>query len=178
MNWRRNLLNVVLFQTAWFAAVLGAARGVLWLGPMAVLLVIGIHLALTDNRTGELKLLAVAGSLGFFFDTALVAAGTFSPIPHLLPTPLSPPWMVSLWVNFAATLNVSLAWLKGKYVAAALFGAIGGPLAYYSGARLGATSGLPSTGGLTVLALGWGVMTPLLVFLAGRLGSGSEIHGR
>jgi|GEM_PF-5871705 len=48
----------------------------------------------------------------------------------------------------------------------AIFGAIGGPLAYYSGAKLGATEALPSLNGILVLAVGWGVMTPLLVWLA------------
>lgn len=159
----RNLLNVALFQGAWFAAVLGAAAGRHWLGPAAVALVVAIHLALTDNRPGETKLLLTAGVLGFFFDTALVAGGVFLPLAHLLPRPFSPLWMVALWLNFATTLNVSLAWLRSRYLLAALFGAVGGPLAYYSGARLGATEALPTTGAMLFLAAGWGVMTPLLV---------------
>lgn len=159
----RNLLNVALFQGAWFAAVLGAAGGRPWLGPAAVALVVAIHLVLTDNRPGETKLLLTAGVLGFFFDTVLVVTGTFLPVPHLLPRPFSPLWMVALWLNFATTLNVSLAWLRSRYLLAALFGAVGGPLAYYSGARLGATEALPTTRAMLVLAAGWGIMTPLLV---------------
>ncbi|NTW78085.1 MAG: DUF2878 domain-containing protein, partial [Syntrophaceae bacterium] len=30
----RKLLNVILFQAAWFTAVLGAARGNEWYGPL------------------------------------------------------------------------------------------------------------------------------------------------
>jgi hypothetical protein len=104
--------------------------------------------------------------LGFLFDTGFVAGGVFTPLQHMLPRPFSPPWMVCLWLNFAATLNVSMAWLRGHYLLAALFGAIGGPLAYFSGAGLGATESLPTMGGLALLALGWGLMTPLLVRLA------------
>jgi hypothetical protein len=74
--------------------------------------------------------------------------------------------MVCLWLNFAATLNVSMAWLRGRFLLAALFGAIGGPLAYYSGAKLGATEALPTSTGMLLLAIGWGIMTPLLVWLA------------
>jgi hypothetical protein len=70
------------------------------------------------------------------------------------------------WYVIAATLNVSMAWLRGRYLLAAIFGAIGGPLAYYGGAELGATEALPSLNGILILALGWGVMTPLLVWLA------------
>jgi len=162
----RKISNFILFQAAWFAAVLGAAKGMPWLGPLAMVPVLGVHLTLAENRSGELKLLVGAGILGFLFDTALVAAGVFMPVANLLPRPFSPPWMVALWLNFAATLNVSLAWLRGHYALAAAFGAVGGPLAYYSGAKMGATEVLPSQGGLLVLAIVWGVMTPVLVWLA------------
>jgi hypothetical protein len=172
----RKLLNVILFQAAWFAAVLGAAEGHCWYGPLAVALAVAVHLALIDERRGELKLLLAAGVLGFCFDTALTYAGVFTPRGDLFPHPFSPPWMVSLWLNFAATLNVSLAWLKGRYLLAALFGAVGGAGAYYSGARLGATLVLPDADGIFILALGWGIMTPLLVWLAKRFsGKGSAI---
>jgi len=162
----RKIINLTLFQTAWFAAVLGAANGVPWLGPLVMVPVMAVHLSLTDDRQGELKLLLAAGVLGFLYDTALVTAGVFSPLLHLLPHPLSPPWMIGLWMNFAATLNVSMVWLRGRYLLAAVFGAIGGPLAYYSGAKLGATEALPSLNGMLLLAVGWAVMTPVLVWLA------------
>jgi len=55
-------------------------------------------------------------------------------------------------VNLATTLNVSMAWLRGRYALAAIFGAFGGPLAYYSGAKLGAMTRLPDSTGLIVLA--------------------------
>lgn len=160
------LLNAVLFQVVWFAAVLGAAWGMAWLGPLVLLPVLAINQAISEDRSGDLKLLVVAGLLGFLFDTTLVAMGVFTPLQQLFPRPCSPPWMIGLWLNFAATLNLSLGWLRERYLLATLFGAIGGPLAYYSGAKLGATETLPTSGGLLILALGWGVMTPLLVRVA------------
>jgi hypothetical protein len=170
----RKAVNVALFQAAWFAAVLGAARGMPWLGPLAMLPTLAVHLLLQEDRQAEVKLLLAAGVLGFIFDTAFVAGGVFTPLQHLFPRPLSPPWMVCLWLNFAATLNVSMAWLRGRYLLALLFGAIGGPLAYYSGARLGATEALPTTAGMLLLAIGWGAMTPLLVWLARIFSSKTE----
>lgn len=162
----RKGINVVLFQAAWFAAVLGAARGMSWLGPLAMVPILAVHLALQDDRRGEVKLLLAAGVLGFGFDSVFVTGGVFTPLQHLFPRPFSPPWMICLWLNFAATLNVSLAWLRDRYLLAAAFGAVGGPLAYYSGARLGATETLPALTGMLLLAIGWGGMTPLLVRLA------------
>ena len=168
MSWR-NVLNAILFQAGWFAAVLGAAKGVPWLGPILLMPVLAVHLHMSTDRKGEMRLLLSAGVAGFIFDSVLAAFGAFTPRPWLLPEPLSPPWMIGLWLNFAATLNYSLGWLRGRPLLAALFGAVGGPLAYYSGARLGATLDGPSLIGLIILALGWGVMTPFLVRLAGKV---------
>ncbi len=164
----RKLLNIILFQAAWFAAVMGASNGNEWYGPMAVALVLLVHFVLIEDRLSELRLLLVTGTLGFCFDTALSVAGIVTPRGHILPHPFSQPWMVSLWLNFAATLNVSLEWLKGRYLLAAIFGAVGGTCAYYSGARLGATLALPDVQGIIILAVGWGIVTPILVWLASQ----------
>ncbi|MRR08077.1 MAG: DUF2878 domain-containing protein [Deltaproteobacteria bacterium] len=165
----RKLLNIILFQGAWFAAVLGAANGKEWYGPLAVTLVLLVHFVLIEDRLSELSLMLVTGTLGFCFDTALSAAGIVTPRGHVLPHPFSQPWMISLWLNLAATLNVSLAWLKGRSLLAAIFGAGAGAGAYYGGARLGATLALPDVQGIIILAVGWGIVTPILVWLAGRV---------
>ena len=167
----RKIINVALFQAAWFAAVLGAAKGIFWLGPLTMIPTLAIHLALQEDRKGEVKLLLAAGLIGFLFDTTFVAGGVFTPLQHLLPRPFSPPWMICLWLNFAATLNVSMVWLRGRYLLATLFGAVGGPLAYYSGAKLGATEALTTSTGMLLLAIGWGIMTPSLVWLANTFNS-------
>jgi Protein of unknown function (DUF2878) len=165
----RKLVNFTLFQASWFIAVLGAAGGNDWYGPLAVAVTLTVHFMLIDDRLGELVLLLVAGTLGFCFDTALSAAGVVTPRGHIFPYPFSQPWMVSLWLNFAATINVSLGWLKRRYLLAALFGAVGGASAYYSGARLGATLSVPDIRGIIILAIGWGIMCPILAWLAVRL---------
>lgn len=167
----RKIINILLFQIAWFAAVLGAANGNEWHGPLAVALVLAVHLALTPDRRGELKLLLAAGILGFCFDTALKAGGIVDPRGDFLPHPFSAPWMVSMWINLATTLNVSLAWLKGRYPLAVIFGGIGGGAAYYGGARMGATVSLPDVQGIMILIVGWGIMMPILVWLAEKFQS-------
>lgn len=165
------IINILLFQIAWFAAVLGAANGNEWYGPLAVALVLAVHLALVQDRLGELKLLLAAGILGFCFDTALKAAGIVDPRGDFLPHPFSAPWMVSMWLSLASTLNVSLAWLKGRCPLAVLFGGIGGGAAYYGGARMGATVSLPDAQGIIILVVGWGIMMPILVWLAEKFQS-------
>ena len=82
---------------------------------------------------------------------------------------LPPPWMIALWANFATTLNLSLAGLQTRPGLAALLGLIGGPLAYWGGAGLGAMTFVAPLPAFIALALGWAVLTPLLLALAATL---------
>jgi hypothetical protein len=69
-----------------------------------------------------------------------------------------------MWVNFALILNVSLRWLRGRYLLGAVLGFFGGPLAYFAGARLGAIRiPEPLALKLLVLALAWALAVPLLL---------------
>jgi hypothetical protein len=52
------IINFIAFQAAWFAAVLGAAHGMPWLGVVAVLLALGLHLVLSPEWRPE-QLLAL-----------------------------------------------------------------------------------------------------------------------
>lgn len=162
----KKIFNFSASQAAWFACVLGAAHGLPWLGPASVAVFLAISLKLSDKPGAELKLYASAVLVGFTFDTVMTSAGFFYPLPHLLPAPWSPLWLIALWPNLAAMLNVSLAWLKGRYLLAAAFGAIGGPMAYYGGAKMGAVVTMPGFSDLLAQGAGWALVTPLLFWLA------------
>lgn len=159
----RKIINIAAFQAGWFAAVLGAANGMPWLGVVAVPVVLSLHLALSTEWRMELLLALGAAGMGFVTDTALIASGAFTPVPYGLPAPGTSLWMVMLWVNLATTMNVSMAWLRGRYKLAALLGAIGGPLAYYSGATLGAMTELPSVQSRAGIGAAWAVAFPVLL---------------
>ncbi len=82
---------------------------------------------------------------------------------------MAPYWIISMWMLFATTLNVSLRWMRGRYFIALIAGAIAGPLAYIGGSKLGGIVFLDRTAGLVALSVGWGVIMPILVMLAERL---------
>lgn len=159
--------NFIGFQIGWFACVLGAAYGFLWLGPavVALLALLNLYERHPSQRLSEVRLLGLACLLGLLLDSLLAAAGVFTFLDRQLPPWLSRPWMVALWANFALTLRSSMAWLQGRYPLAALLGAISGPLAYWAGARLGAVelNGLYS---IFFLAAVWLPTVPLLLWLS------------
>jgi hypothetical protein len=165
----RNLVNIIGFQAGWFAAVLGAGSGMPWIGVIVVPIVLAVHIALSPDRKTEGLLLLSAGAIGFCIDTFLILTGVFTLAPHLLPFPFSPPWMVLLWMDFATAINVSLQKLHGRYVLSTVLGAIGGPFAYYSGAKLGATTSIPGTADLLVISVAWAAAVPALYWIAGKI---------
>ena len=107
--------------------------------------------------------------LGTFLDGLLILLGVFTFTGSALPVWLSPLWLTAMWVNFALTLRVSMSWLLGQYGLGAVMGAVGGPAAYYAGARFGAIefqSSLPAA--LFILAVIWAAAMPLLLYWAGK----------
>jgi len=173
------LLNVGLFQAGWFASVLGAARGLPWLGPVVVAVVLGVHLARSPDRGSEALLLAVALSVGLLAENAMTVAGLYSAAPWPFPGPVAPLWLPAMWVNFATTVNVSLRGLAPYPLVAALLGAVAGPAAYYAGEALGAVRfGAPAWRGLAALAILWGAAIPGFFALARRLAQASRRPNR
>ena len=163
-------LNFALFQVTWFACVLGAAHGVPWAGPLVVAAVAAYHLGRAAEPRGEALLLMLAALIGLAFDSLLVSAGWLTyPAGQWHPL-LAPYWIVAMWIGFATTLNVSMAWLKGRSYLAFVLGAIGGPLAYLGGAKLGGVSFVDTTAALAALAMGWALIMPLLMLAAQQLG--------
>ncbi|MEJ2685897.1 MAG: DUF2878 domain-containing protein [Gammaproteobacteria bacterium] len=161
------LANIALFQVGWFACVLGAANGLGWAGSIAALTVAGLHLGFAHRPRLEMRLLLTAVVLGFAWDSFIAAAGLIAFKGGLTQT-FAPQWIAALWLVFATTLNVSLRWLRQRQWLSALFGAVGAPLAYYAGARLGALSIPDPAIGLGAEALGWALLMPLLMRLATR----------
>lgn len=162
-------LNFVACQAAWFACVLGGANDRALAGTMVVGAVIGLHLALAQRRLPEALLIAVAAVIGLVWDSALVALGLMSYPAGNFAAGLAPYWIVAMWALFATSLNLSMAWLKGRPWLAVPFGAVGGPLAYLAGERLGGLQMPDPVLALGVQALGWAVLLPMLTHLAARL---------
>jgi hypothetical protein len=163
------IVNALLFQVAWFAAVVGAARGMPWLGVLVAAAVAAIHVARARVPGRELALLLVATLLGVAFETALAWSGLLQFDGGALLAGIAPVWMIALWANFATTLNVSLRLLRNRLLPAALLGAVGAPLAYYAGTKLGAVAMPDPRSALVAIAAGWALLTPLLFFGARRL---------
>lgn len=162
------ITNFILFQLAWFACVMGAANNLPWLGVVVTLAALAWHFFHSQHPKSELLLILAALCIGGLFDQFMLAMSWVNYQAHGWDTGLVPVWILALWMAFASTLNMSLAWMQGRHLIAVLFGGSGGPLAYFGAENLGAVS-LTSSTSFIALGVGWAIITPLLLVLADKL---------
>ncbi len=158
--------NFILFQIGWFACVIGAAKQLPWLGVIVVAAIVVWHFSQSKQAKPELILLTLALVIGGIYDQLMLSSGLISYQAHGWLASLVPAWILALWAVFVTVLNVSLRWMRNKWLVAILFGTIGGPLAYMAAEKLGAVSlnNLPAS--YVALAVGWAILTPLLLVLS------------
>ena len=161
------ITNFVLFQLAWFACVLGAAKAMPWAGVGVTFIILGWHFYHAKQARPEVILMLTALFIGAIFDQSMLMLHLIEYQAHGWNTWLVPAWILALWLAFASTLNVSLGWMHDRYPTAVLFGALGGPLAYLAAEKLGAVA-ISSNSAFIALAIGWGIITPLLLHTAKR----------
>ncbi|GGY16355.1 membrane protein [Rhodanobacter panaciterrae] len=162
--------SLIGYQLVWFAAVIGAGRGLAWPGIVGMLLYAACQLAAARHYQADLSLMATAIVLGLLVDGGLMRAGLAS---YATPWPsaaLAPAWILALWATFAMTFTQSLSWLQTRLWLAVLLGGIGGPLAYLSASRGWHVVSFadPAWRGLLWLGIGWALATPALAWLARR----------
>ena len=158
--------NFIGFQIGWFACVVGAAQGYPLVAVAVASIIVILHLLRDNNLYSELCLIISAVFIGIIWESLLLASGWLAYDSSGGASIFAPIWLVAMWALFATTINHSMAWLKNRYFLALLLGAVFGPLAFIAGENLGAVVFLDRTMALTLLAVGWAVLMPLLLWLA------------
>ena len=160
------VINFLAFQIAWLSSVVGGAQQMPWLGPVAVLIALALHLKAARKPFEELLLVLACALIGATFDSMLVAAGWVAYTSGQFSDFIAPYWIITMWMLFATTLNVSMRWLRGKPLLAGFFGAYGGPAAYIAGQALGGITLVSQVPALLALAVGWALIMPVLMWLS------------
>ncbi len=160
------LLNILIYQATWLLCVLGETRGAVLALPL-----LGLHLFLSEKRKADLQIMVMFLAAGLIIDGTLSGVGFFSFAQPATPIPF---WLAVIWLALAILPHNSLAWLKERPLLSALFGAIGGPLAYWAGVRLGvADFNWPLLPSLLLLAVVWAILWTGAMYFAGRMVPGS-----
>lgn len=164
-----NLANFLLFQLLWFGSVIGAANGYAWAGPMCLLVLVLCHFKwIARDSHADMLLMIVCVLLGLSIDTLGSYIGFVDFVLYDV-EPLTPFWLLCLWAGFALTINHSMGWMKGRFVLAAVAGAVFGPLSYYAGWQAGAMQWLQPTLAAVFISISWALVMPSLCLLARRV---------
>ena len=158
--------NLVLFKLGWVACVMLAAAGQPVMATLVVAAVVMAHLATVPVKSKESMLLVSAAVIGMTWESLLVRFGIVSYPGYTDAAALAPYWIVAMWVLFATTINHGLRWIKRSWIVASAAGLIGGPLAFFSGAQLGAVEFSHTLLALVSIGFGWAVLLPTLVLVA------------
>ena len=160
------LLNFLVFQVGWLFTVLLGASHYHWLAPLVSLLTVALHLYQSPQAGQELRLVLLALAIGLLWENLMTLTGVVVYTHGQWFGSFAPLWIVAMWASLATTLNLSLRWLHGRPTLALLLGALGGPLAFLAGERLGAVSFPDPMTAMLVLAMGWALLFDLLFRLA------------
>ncbi len=193
--WFFLLLNAAIFQLGWWSLILFANQALVF-----ALLLLCVQLLLVNPATAQphaenagdehsqlaeqsvkrtgysmktFNAVLIPAVIGIALDAMLHLGGVFE---FDSPSRLLPLWLCCLWGHFAATLGVSLAWLRDlpKWQQA-LFGAVGGAGSYLAAFRLEAVAWpLGQSATFSLLILIWSLLLPLLSYCNLRLEWGAN----
>lgn len=155
------ILNIAIYQAVWFLCIRFGDIGALFSLPL-----LALHLQLSDKRKADVKMMGLLLLAGLVIDGSLNTAGFFKFNAPAYPIPF---WLVIIWIGLATLVHHSLAWLKPRPLLCAVFGALGGPLAYLAGVRMGAAAfnwGLSPS--LIILAAIWASFWPGVMYVAAK----------
>lgn len=161
------IINALGYQAVWFTTLLGAGLGYFWLGFLSSVLFAAIMLVFGGKAKADIRIVTIGLILGIAIDSLFAASGW---IQYAMPWTLvimAPLWIIALWLSFSFTLNHSMEFLRHNYLAASLFGLLGGPLAYWCADRLfnvieyGTDVSLVMSG----LAVAWACVIPAIFYI-------------
>ncbi len=150
------LLNLVVFQAAWFACVLGSKSSHPTLYPVLGFCAV-LGLVIFSKHFGSaFPFLLSSVALGMVGDSLLVRLEllAFYANPTIGGAPL---WMIILWANFGLMLRPLFSWFLENNIRCLLGFSLGGVLAYYSGWQLDALAFTSGWFSALAIMFEWGV---------------------
>ncbi len=103
-----HLINYALYQIGWFACVLRGASHRPWTGFLVAMILVGVHLALSVERSFEVRLVVLATAVGAVVEAMQIATGTYRFTSGTVSDALAPPWLLAMWAQVATTFRFSL----------------------------------------------------------------------
>lgn len=169
-----SLVSYVGFSLLWLIIVLAAFNALLLPALLMLGLWLALHLYYSRDWAVDVWNALITLCIGPLSDTLAMHGGLLGYLGSAPGDLLPPAWIFAHWLNFSLLLNHGLDDFRDRPWLLALIGAIAGPSVYLAGEALGVvTVQAPRAEHLTLLALSWTILLPLLMSLC-QLAHNSE----
>lgn len=165
--------HFLAYYVVWAICIYSAARGYHWIGLLAALgitLVQYLWQSLFKRQYKHLLIFIIyLTAIGFIGDSALTYFNIIQFNANPFPYPLSAPFMIGIWINFAMLFYATLAWFTTRPIMLAILSCVGFVVAYLLGAQIGAAVLIKNTLSLVILGLTWAIVLPIGIVIFNRL---------
>lgn len=160
-----NIINFIMFQTIWFVTAWGMTNNLEYIGIISIIISALVHMKISKQKVNTFVFYLSALIIGIVTDTIFLKTNCIY-IPDHHNIILKKLCLAGLWINFATTFEYSLNWIQKRYLLAMSLAFFGGPLAYYSGSKIGAIE-IYDPAILSYIKIGvlWCVAMALLMFI-------------
>ncbi len=156
------IYDIIGFKICWLLCAFCSVWGNPYLGPIATIVFILLHLFIVKFNKRDIKIVGIAIICGLIIDSLFSIFGFIEYKGGILIVyNLAPLWILSMWAGFSLTMLYALDSIKTRYFISFLFGFIGGPLSYSAGVKIGSLS-ITTNFTYVLLAIAWGLVVPLL----------------
>ncbi len=172
------IANALGYQAVWFATLISVSKGNFWFGFLSSVVFAVLMLCFGGNTKHDFRVATIGLILGVSIDTLFASSGWIEYAQAWSSINIAPLWIIALWLSFSFTLNHSMSFLRKNYLMAAVFGFVGGPLAYWCADRVFDVISYGTSTGLVMLALGvcWGLVIPAIFYIDKRISMHDKIE--
>lgn len=171
--------NPVGFFVTVIATYNGARNGMPWLGLIFFVATVLAFLPCSPLRKERIQLAVIVGIGGFLIDSILIAVGVYhvsESARWLIPHPLCPEWILTLWLNFGFALFVFKQFLSRNRLVPVIVGIVFGMVIYTNASRMGLlTLQTPRIMQLCIIAACFAIFIPLCTRIANKICGGQHV---
>lgn len=164
---RSKIVNALGYQAVWLTILISVNKGYFWFGFFTSLAFALLMLCFGGKARQDRRIVLIGLILGVTTDTLFAASGWIQYAMPWTVTSIAPLWIIALWLAFSFTLNHSMSFLRENYATAAVFGLLGGPLAYWCADRVFNVIEYGTDISLVMIGLGlcWGCVIPAIFYI-------------
>lgn len=165
-------IHLLAYYIVWFCCIFSAAKSYYWIGLIIALTVTALQYSwqrYVRHETTHLAIFLVYLTLvGIAGDSLLTYFGVIQFYANPFSFPVSPPFMIGIWLNFAMLFYALLLKYVSKPFVIAGLSLIGFPLAYYLGAIQGAAVLIHNIYSTIAIGLFWAMLFTSSIILFER----------